>query len=1170
MSTMPVLCCMIDETYHSDCQKCPVHKVVKSVGIGGNGPLDADVLVVGETLFRYEDDSNMAFYPGAPAGGAIRNITENITEHTGVKFRFTNVMRCAAMTEDHKPRVPSAKELKNCMPYLLDEIQLVNPKVVVLAGTTAVKAVLGWKTAMRDIRGRPVWGEDGRVYIPTYHPSNLIPSRFAPRAITAEEAQEMVVQDFITAVEIVSGASKKTSEVSWKLVSSEAEAMKVLADIRAEAKTLTVDFETNTYDKTAVDTIFKEGLRVLCVGLCWKKGESVVIPLDIDVCELGESGDTYFQPSESWKQAFMEALWSIDVVHQGQNYIYDQIVAWRRWGLKPKKYWKDTLYCHHLLKSHLRHDLGTLARLYTPYGGYETKTKEAVAKLPVKERGYHKIHFSIPSEKCAYDVVITDDCASQFWEQMDTQLRWIYENITIRAAEWCMAMSMNGVEFDMDWARLMATDLRVKEHQIIETLKTVQKELWDATEAALGRPLDISKPRDKIAILFAVEKLTPTKINKTGLPSVDKNVLEKLAKKSVMAYGMVMLSEIKALREKLLEPLEGWRGWDGRVHGEYKLHGTRTGRKSSAKPNMNNFPRGKNHPVKRLIKARDGRMVLYADVSQAELRVLAHITQEPYLLNAFNKGLDIHASVAAELFGIDYDKAQHDENLRRDVKTLCIAEGQSVLTDRGLVEIQNVTKRDRVWDGESFVRHDGVKFSGIKEVITYDGLTATPDHKVWTEDGEKITLSQALAEGSSLAVTGCGDMPVEYNSEGVWQYNTSRSMEIRDRVLSSLCYSQGCVCGQHPGGQSPTMPMPANGISRSEDGEASGEVRGHSPKMHESSPQTIQGLGRQGNTMPIQLSLGVHTIYPTTPSASDLRTNTLWADRQQWSLRKGESEAGNSLDEYEKHQTKCVCDVQGKRSRSDRFVRPTYKRLPGLQTVTGTHKKTGLSEGPVDRYTDSETSRPVQKVRTYDVVNAGPNRRYTVEGKLVSNSFGIIYGMTEIGLSNRIDKPLKYCKDLIDRYFARFTRVREVLFEPTKELILTQGYVRNLFGRPWHNNKNLTIVGEREAAFREGINFLIQSTSAEIVSIGISKMWDTLTAEYGANVLDQENSIALPLLEVYDSATLEVLPEFCRPVADVMKESLQHPTPMPFELTVPWVVEIKIGRNLGELETVSL
>ncbi len=94
---------------------------------------------------------------------------------------------------------------------------------------------------------------------------------------------------------------------------------------------------------------------------------------------------------------------------------------------------------------------------------------------------------------------------------------------------------------------------------------------------------------------------------------------------------------------------------------------------------------------------------------------------------------------------------------------ICVAEGQLVLTDHGLIPIENVTRLDKVWDGENFVTHEGVIFKGKKEVITYDGLTTTPEHLVWLQEYKSRIPMRVAASGFELAVTGKDTNPIHYD-----------------------------------------------------------------------------------------------------------------------------------------------------------------------------------------------------------------------------------------------------------------------------------------------------------------------------------------------------------------------------------------------------------------------
>lgn len=143
-----------------------------------------------------------------------------------------------------------------------------------------------------------------------------------------------------------------------------------------------------------------------------------------------------------------------------------------------------------------------------------------------------------------------------------------------------------------------------------------------------------------------------------------------------------------------------------------------------------------------------------SDYSAIEARLTAWAAGEDSVLESFRKGEDIYVATAERMGGA---KAGFDRQRGKSATLGCIAEGSLVLTDRGLTPIENVGVADKVWDGVEFVRHEGVVYKGQKEVMQYDGLTATPDHKVWASfEGEPrvVRLDYAAACGAHLVRTG--------------------------------------------------------------------------------------------------------------------------------------------------------------------------------------------------------------------------------------------------------------------------------------------------------------------------------------------------------------------------------------------------------------------------------
>lgn len=168
--------------------------------------------------------------------------------------------------------------------------------------------------------------------------------------------------------------------------------------------------------------------------------------------------------------------------------------------------------------------------------------------------------------------------------------------------------------------------------------------------------------------------------------------------------------------------------------------------------------------VRTAIIPEEGHKILVADFSAIEARVTAWFAGEEWKLQAFRDGQDIYCATASQMFHVPVVKHGINGELRQKGKVAelaCIAEGELVLTDRGLVPIQNVTLSHRVWDGREWVAHDGVVYRGEKEVVTYGGLTATPDHMVFIEGSDRpVQFGDAAARGARLLQSGAGGADV--------------------------------------------------------------------------------------------------------------------------------------------------------------------------------------------------------------------------------------------------------------------------------------------------------------------------------------------------------------------------------------------------------------------------
>lgn len=237
--------------------------------------------------------------------------------------------------------------------------------------------------------------------------------------------------------------------------------------------------------------------------------------------------------------------------------------------------------------------------------------------------------------------------------------------------------------------------------------------------------------------------------------------------RTVVEQRIAEKSRINETRAKRFATIS--RLMDGKLPVPLRYMASHTGRWGGRDSiNLQNLPsRGKDKTLRKALLAPPGYRLVVADLSQIEPRVLAWLAGEYELLEAFAAGKDIYTTMHNKVFGSDYDAMyngykdnDHYWVTQRNIAKACIAEGQLVLTHKGLVPIDKVNTEHLLWDGVEWVSHEGVIYKGEREVITYDGLTATPDHIVFTSRGSTKPFARAAFDGDALEISGLFYTPI--------------------------------------------------------------------------------------------------------------------------------------------------------------------------------------------------------------------------------------------------------------------------------------------------------------------------------------------------------------------------------------------------------------------------
>ena len=393
------------------------------------------------------------------------------------------------------------------------------------------------------------------------------------------------------------------------------------------------------------------------------------------------------------------------------------------------------------------------------------------------------------------------------------------------------------------------------------------------------------------------------------------------------------------------------------------------------------------------------------------------------------------------MFGVPVEKHGVNGHLRQKGKIAelaCIAEGSLVLTDQGLVPIEKITKNHMLWDGESWVKHDGVIYKGEREVMTYEGLTATPDHLVWVcGETRPIQLGIAATSGAHLVQTGDGGRAIRLGED----YQPGK--EVEQELESLLCLNT--VPGLWKRTVATSWQFAIRQIKRlsallaaKTDSSLAGQKTDSSKReMRKPERSSVSQLWWQRN--PVQFSICNRSRAVSYSNIwSTLSRFGIRPHRQQWSLRRGEctvcptrSEPGEQKNYRPKSIFPEVLALRGKCSYT--------------KTLIGNGSESGYSEcRKIGERKEEEMAHHQRTARLYDIRNAGRHHRFTVSGKLVHNcgyggSVGALknmgaleMGLTEDELQPLVDSWRSANPNIVQYWWAIDTAIKNAIKQRTQ------------------------------------------------------------------------------------------------------------------------------------------
>ena len=327
----------------------------------------------------------------------------------------------------------------------------------------------------------------------------------------------------------------------------------------------------------------------------------------------------------------------------GQNLKYDKHVL-ANYDVAINGIEHDTLLQSYVLESHRPHDMDDLAmrHLEVKTISYDDVTGKGASRI-----SFEQVEISRATEYSGEDADITLQLHQTLYPQVaaDEKLLHVYRTIEMPVMEVLFTMERNGVLLDAALLDQQSRELGAK-----------MMELEQAVHQQAGQPFNLNSPKQLQEILFEKHKLPVKKKTPGGLPSTDEDVLQELALDHPLPKLILEYRGLTKLKSTYTDKLPRMvNAKTGRVHTNYGQAVAVTGRLSSNEPNLQNIPvrTPEGRRIREAFIAPSGSVLVSADYSQIELRIMAHLSQDKGLLQAFATGQDVHRHTASEVFGVE-------------------------------------------------------------------------------------------------------------------------------------------------------------------------------------------------------------------------------------------------------------------------------------------------------------------------------------------------------------------------------------------------------------------------------------------------------------------------------------------------------------------------------------
>ena len=567
-------------------------------------PFQSDLAIVGGITNNQELIAKQPFV--GPSGQLLRDTLQKAGLPTNPFI--TNALLCM-LPEDVNI---SKTHIANCRSRVLAELAQVKPKIILAFGNIALHALTNdYKLKIGSVHSTPIPFSDALI-IPIYHPKSVLNSRGNYKTF---------LNGFMYAKALLNNPTAIKNPGVTEYIVADIMHIDEITTLLKSFSVISCDIETTSLDPKVA--------KILVVGMAYKKNKVVVFPPDMlpYVKEILSSHRVVYQRLQYDTAVFSEH--GIEV--EGQH---------------------DTLLQHYVLNENERgHDLDSLSRLFLGARGYGFPVdKSKMAELPISQL------YSLVAMDADYTLQLHNLFSPVIEE--DTNLCSLYHKVLIPGINFLRRMSQRGFYVRQKYLATYHKELQGALDALSKEVINSFSPLWDRADYlertdAKSAPVELNPNSTKQLawIIYDRLKIIP-KIHKKTKRCTDKDVITEIESKHKGFTHLLKYKALAKLMSTYVKGIERKVDTDSRLRSSFSLQTTTTGRLSSSRPNVQNISRNKE--VKNIFGAPEGRLLIEADYSQLELRLLAHFSDDDFLLDTFLRGKDLHSAMAKEIYGSNF------------------------------------------------------------------------------------------------------------------------------------------------------------------------------------------------------------------------------------------------------------------------------------------------------------------------------------------------------------------------------------------------------------------------------------------------------------------------------------------------------------------------------------